>query len=196
MVANAEYRASVCLQLLRRRFYEENNLQFYEGIVQEDNLFTFQSLLLAKRAGHLNKSLYRRRLRPASTMTKVPTFDNAYGYFVCYQEMCGFYQDKDFGTACNEAILQIIRRNLKNARRIYRDLPVEESQVVCALSPYEQMQFRLAVGEPAEEEKALKTEMYQRLQAQEQEIKHSITFRVGRKVLWLPNKIKMLLHKN
>ena len=44
MSENGEYRASACLQIFNREFYIENNLQFINGILHEDNAFTFNCL--------------------------------------------------------------------------------------------------------------------------------------------------------
>ena len=58
MRKNIDYRVLAWSYLLRRKFYEENNLMFIPGILHEDNPFTFQCILLAERASHMPCSFY------------------------------------------------------------------------------------------------------------------------------------------
>ena len=53
----------------RRRFLEDNNLQFREGILHEDNEFTPRAFLRAKRIKVIPDVLYIYRVRPGSIMT-------------------------------------------------------------------------------------------------------------------------------
>jgi len=81
-----EFKPSGCAQLLRRAFLEENGITFYPGILHEDNLFTLQCLMLAKRAKVVREPLYMRRLRPSSIITSEKTWNNAYGILTCIYE--------------------------------------------------------------------------------------------------------------
>ena len=51
MRENKEFFGSACLVMLRRSLLEENGIRFYNGIIHEDNLFTFQCAMLASRVG-------------------------------------------------------------------------------------------------------------------------------------------------
>jgi len=84
---NGDFKPSVCLQLRRRAFLEENQISFFPGIIHQDNLFTLQSLMLAKQTGALNELLYRRRVRPGSTMTGEQGWRDVFGYLVCILEL-------------------------------------------------------------------------------------------------------------
>lgn len=44
MHANEEYRVSPCLQMINKGFIENYNLKFEEGIIHEDNLFTYKCI--------------------------------------------------------------------------------------------------------------------------------------------------------
>ena len=63
--------AFVCIwqRCYRRRFLEDNNLQFREGILHEDNEFTPRACLVAKSIKVLPDVLYNYRVRPGSIMT-------------------------------------------------------------------------------------------------------------------------------
>lgn len=85
---NNDYIVSACLQLLKRTHIEENNLRFLPGILYEDNLFTFKSILKANRASCINEAFYIRRIREDSIMT-VPKigFVHFFSSYKCYLEM-------------------------------------------------------------------------------------------------------------
>ena len=81
MSENGEYRASACLQIINREFYIENNLKFINGILHEDNAFTFSCLLNAKKTSHIQKKLYKRRVRSTSITTMNVSYNHVYGLF-------------------------------------------------------------------------------------------------------------------
>lgn len=81
------FSASAAMQLLRRDFLNEAGVRFYEGILQEDNLFTCLTLAYAKRAAYLNEPLYVRRVHADSIMTSKKTIKHVYGHFKCAYEL-------------------------------------------------------------------------------------------------------------
>ena len=83
---NHHFRVSPCMQMLRLSFLKKHNITFYPGIVHEDELFTFATILLAEKAAHISKRFYQRRVREGSTMTEKKEFESSYGYFVSLRE--------------------------------------------------------------------------------------------------------------
>ena len=83
MLENREYSCPVWKQVIRKDFLEKNNICFYDGIIHEDELYTLQTMLLAKRVAYIPKTLHHRRLRKDSIMTRPVDFNSVYGYFVC-----------------------------------------------------------------------------------------------------------------
>lgn len=69
-VQDGKFIMSACCQLIYRAFLLDSGLRFIPGILQEDNVFTVELLLHAKRVSHENKPFYMRRVRPGSIMTK------------------------------------------------------------------------------------------------------------------------------
>lgn len=63
MMENGDFIAPVYLQAIRR---DAVRWKFKEGILYEDELYTFQNLLSSERVGHLNKCLYERTCRLGS----------------------------------------------------------------------------------------------------------------------------------
>ncbi|MBR4697266.1 MAG: glycosyltransferase [Candidatus Methanomethylophilaceae archaeon] len=84
--ANA-YRTPVQLAFMRRGFYDQAMLSNYNGVVHEDNLFTFRSLRAAERAKYIPEPLYVRRIRADSIMTVKTTMKNYVGYSICCYEV-------------------------------------------------------------------------------------------------------------
>ncbi|MFV0527879.1 MAG: glycosyltransferase [Lachnospiraceae bacterium] len=83
MLENYDYKVSPCLQFIRREFLQKNAIVFREGIIHEDNLFSFQVLLTAAAAMHISDILFKRRVRANSTMTSQKEYKNFEGYFTC-----------------------------------------------------------------------------------------------------------------
>ena len=83
---NHHFRVSPCMQMLRLSFLKKHNITFYPGILHEDELFAFSTILLAEKAAHISKRFYQRRVREGSTMTGKKEFESSYGYFVSLRE--------------------------------------------------------------------------------------------------------------
>lgn len=81
MRKNLDYRASACLQILRKEFVDKYNLRFEEGIIHEDELFSLLGTLYSDRVMHISEPFYMRRVRPGSIMTESNSIKSSYGYF-------------------------------------------------------------------------------------------------------------------
>lgn len=66
---NDEYRTPVQFMLLKKAYLEAHDLWFLEGVIHEDELFTFLVYNADGRVAHCHEQLYARRIRPASIMT-------------------------------------------------------------------------------------------------------------------------------
>lgn len=87
MYENNDYRPHVGLYLLRAAFVRSIHLSFIEGIVHQDNPFTFRLFLSAERSSYLPKTVYARRIRPGSTITALDNEDSARGYRIALADM-------------------------------------------------------------------------------------------------------------
>ena len=87
MFRNQEYHSMVQLQFYRLNFIIDNNLAFYKGIIHEDELFTVQACLKAKKTACLNEQLYFRRLRAGSIMSGRMTVRSFDGCYVCVRKL-------------------------------------------------------------------------------------------------------------
>lgn len=81
------YRASACLNFIKRNFIERYKLNFYPDIIHEDELFTPELYLYAERVSCIHKTYYYRRLRKESTMTKEFVYKNIEGYLIVIKQL-------------------------------------------------------------------------------------------------------------
>ena len=91
MAAAGEYDVPVWLYILRRDYVAERGIRFREDIKQEDLLFTFLSLVNAKRAAAVGKTCHRYRIREDSDYaSSPPKFRNVASCAVVAREILRF----------------------------------------------------------------------------------------------------------
>lgn len=81
------YKAAPWLLFVKRDFLVNLNLEFYPGIIHEDELFTPILYLNANRVLFIPKILFHRRVRENSTMTKGFSQKNLKGYYTVIDEL-------------------------------------------------------------------------------------------------------------
>lgn len=155
MKSTGEYRVNMGIQFFRREYLEENNLKFQPGIIHEDNDFTFQSMLLAKRAGYMHEALFHRRIRGQSIVTGEAGILHVYGYFKSFMKMLGFvegmeFSKEDFSKEMTEMLYSVIENVLNCAKKGYNELTDNEKYTFVGLEGTERMLFRLFVEKDAE----------------------------------------------
>ncbi len=132
MVWNNEFRPSACLQINKRSFLQENHLQFKEGLIHEDHLFTMEAMALSRRSAYANINLYKRRLREASIMTGTKEFRRAYSFFTIYREMEQFIlrhqlnQDEAYGKALRKQLRFLVDYGQNLLKNVDEELIHEE----------------------------------------------------------------------
>lgn len=133
MCSNKEYRPSVLLQFIRTDYYRAAGLSFYEGILHEDNLFTFLCALQAERVAHVAVPRFRRRVRADSIMTTGKSAANFEGFFVTYLEMLRFAMTKGYGETVSRAVAQLCAEMYQQALKVYCGLSAQERRVLAPL---------------------------------------------------------------
>lgn len=187
------YRESACLQFLRTDFVKSNALQFFPGIVHEDNLFTFKVCMLAAQAAKLDENFYLRRIRENSIMTTPSNFRNLYGYLKTFAQMMAFVELNPLDPECEKDILYYVSQIRKRVIQFTQSLPASEMKKAAQLSREDKLWFNLisdtAKGGYASDISALE----QRAEQAEQyldDVHHSVSFRVGRAITWAPRKLR------
>lgn len=129
MRKNREFFGSACLQLLRKSLLEDNQIRFYNGILHEDNLFSFQCVMQAKRVGYIDKAFYYRRVHGDSIMTVKKTMRNVEGYIISYAEILSFIRECDFEENAKPVITDYLYNSMyRNGYNIFGKLDKEEQE--------------------------------------------------------------------
>ena len=126
MTSNSDYRSAVQFLFIKKACLIKINLSFYKGIVHEDELFTFLLLMQCKRAGHLSKPLYYRRIRGCSIMSTPRTEKNFAGCLCVLEEMVKYYDGNNFGAYVDNAVRKHIAAFFGTTYSRYRSLSRRE----------------------------------------------------------------------
>ena len=150
MRGRKEYLMPVWSYMSRTEYLKNSDNPFVEGILHEDNIFTFRHLCGAKRVGFCKDVFYQRRLADESIMTSPVSFRNVEGYFRCFLEACRYLEAHEMSEEDQNAVLDITQSLLGNARHRYEDLcdaGSPERDDYKKLPAYEQMLFRALILE-------------------------------------------------
>lgn len=222
LMENQEYTASVPLILTTSTFLKDNSLLFYDDIIHEDELFVFECLLLAFKAGYINKSFYYRRVRQGSVMdlrrSEKMTF-SVFSLFICVKQMLQLCHSAEFKEENEEAVFSNIERMIGDCRDRYERLDVVARIKLLEMTgkdkflfksliivPYEDhasiLRLQAAVEQRDETLRMLEAEGRKKeaLQTELMEIKTSRGFRLLTKYyqarILIRNGLAMLLHGN
>ena len=180
VVAADDFKPSACMQLFRTQFILENDIRFYDGIIHEDNLFTFQCLLNAKHVAYLDEKLYIRRIREDSIVTRALSWKNVDGYFRCGVEAARSIQELGMSTSKEhaDALSFLIACFFESSLNVYMQISEDERRLLDNRytdndSTYEQTWFETAIKRPAAKIHATRIEA-------ENEFAQSLSYRLGR----------------
>ena len=204
--------------LIRRDFLQKHQILFVPGMIYEDEVWTFSVLMKVQRAGCLNRCLYHYRIHTDSQINGPVTLANAYNLYRCILEIQKIFAAPDF--LCEPGMESVLVRHVlfkqNEAISKYLACSQAEKEKRCQLSLEEQSRFESLVVNPAamkadlqranrqalaEKEKAAQymqqnkqyKQQYIRYQEENQRLKASRDYRLGRALLWLPRKIKGFL---
>lgn len=181
-----DFSVSPCIQIVRREFLLEHGILFYEGIIHEDNLFTFQVMMNAKRAKCINDVYFYRRVRESSVMTKEMSYKNLLGYFLCFKKMIDYVYDTEIKPEDEHAVDITLRTVKFHVRRNYRAISREEREKFYEqLNTGDRLFFKSIVQQEVEAEAN-----FNRKIRELREIEKSFSFRVGKVVTWPLRKLK------
>ena len=145
MILADEYRSSLCLQFISSVHYRQENLRFEEGIIGEDNIFTFQCIMPAHRVYHTKDVFFHRRVRGNSVMTSAGKFEQVYGFFAGYLAIEKAFRDNRLEPEDAEGLSMLVRLRLRLTRKLYRNLEPEYKLCFEALKPEEKTYFLMLV---------------------------------------------------
>lgn len=82
-----QMRVNVWNKLIRRDLVVDNNILCLEGVLYEDNLWSFDLLTVLKHAGFISEITYHHRVRPNSIMTGTDKRTKVLNYCTIYREI-------------------------------------------------------------------------------------------------------------
>lgn len=120
----AVYKESIIIapwsKLYRRKFLMDNHITFYNGIIYEDILFSFQCYVKARKIYSLNEKLYTYRVRAQSTMRIRIAEKHIGSYVICICELMKWYLQEEFDQKTGAAIEEYIRKVCREYISVYR----------------------------------------------------------------------------
>lgn len=132
------WKIEVWRQIYRRQFLTNEGLRFFEGILHEDNLFTFQSLIKAERVINVEKEFYVYRRREGSIMaTMIPK--RMESLLVVFEESAKVWQKLDAEEQVHMAIRQYLTNIVIAIRRCQALFP--EYHILTMGNAYTQFLF-------------------------------------------------------
>ena len=87
---NNKFRVQACFQCIKKRFVDRCNLRYLNGILYEDNLFFFKSILSAGRVRHVKRVVMKRRVREGSIMQSKRKISSVKSFLNIYMECNDF----------------------------------------------------------------------------------------------------------
>lgn len=96
LIRNKDYSCSPCLLFINKTILINNNIRFLEGIIQEDELFTYILLKTTLKVKCINKTYFHRRFRMNSTTTTLNFEKKFNGYYKVSIEMGKIIYEEKF----------------------------------------------------------------------------------------------------
>lgn len=134
-VRNGDYYVQSSLYCLKKEFLDSNHLLFKDGILYEDNLFAFMSMMLAQKVMHQNRTVLLRRIRKGSIMQSPPKLHNFYSLIDTYQKIVEFCSDFVQMDADKE-VMMVLNSIKSSAMSVYFKMEQEEKDRLLNLPEY------------------------------------------------------------
>ncbi|KAA6339516.1 putative glycosyltransferase EpsJ [termite gut metagenome] len=109
LINKRKFSSSPCLIFTRLGYLTSINLNFYSGIIHEDQLFTFLLFLQADKVCFIPENYFKRRMRPHSIMTSPVSIKNIHGHITVCRELAKYAQKPHFAI-----YRRLINKQIKN----------------------------------------------------------------------------------
>ena len=188
------FRSNVNMQIAKRSFLNDTSAHFKDGILHEDNLYTFQTILRARRAMRINSPLFVRRYRHDSIMTSRVTSNNVVGFLESYIHMMSFLATGSFDDTTQGAAIDIIKSVRNQISKKTKELDKKDCDSLRGLSPLNYYVYSLVMQQSSFSMQQSASANLAEAKSVEA-IKRSNSYRIGRAITWLPRKVKKLLRR-
>ena len=133
-IEQEEWTCYVQRQFWSLEFLRRHDIRFPDGVEHEDELFSFEAILLCEKVRYVPETFFIRRYRENSVLTTRPTAKNFHGYFMNFCLMEEFLRRKQIASAAADVNLA---RIYERAERYYRDLTARGEDVSAWFRPEE-----------------------------------------------------------
>jgi len=149
MRAEGAYRGSACFMILKKDFIMDNCIRFYNGILHEDELFSFHVYMNARKCSHISNKFYVRRMRPFSIMTRQVSGEHVYGYFIVMKEMIKYGLSFDHNSVKAAEIAKQYKRIQYSAVNRYLEIPKIQRKQIQYKDAFEEALFDMYIVKEA-----------------------------------------------
>lgn len=198
ILANGDFRPNICLRAFNVGFLRKTQLAFYPSIIHEDNLFSFQALLLAKSVRYIDQQLNLRRIRTGSIMTTPEGVANLDGYFRCAIEAIDFIGQHRSTAASVDDCAALIGMWIDAAVDHYNVIDANQIQkLISSYTPHDQVLFAILVQKRIQtcqehEDPIVQTAIGAQTKAENAvrlQFENSISYKLGRALTAIPRKL-------
>lgn len=194
------YHQCAWIRFMKRNFYKQNSFSYMPGVLYEDAILHITADLLAERVVYLDIELYHYRIRNKSIMRSSFTFRNIYSYWCCernvnlllekYSEihdLCQalFLYRAEILRSTAKGIAQVPKNELEEGIRKYPEIKsfLFSVNTIKADLHY----FDMMIRDYGWNETEILREKMDFI------LHRSISYKVGKVIMWLPQKIMQLL---
>ena len=189
------WHSTMWVRFFRRDFYAGKELRFQPGIYYEDFYMTMASDLLAERAMFLPEKLYHYRDRENSICHSQISFQHFYSRWLCCKKLYDLlikYQTDDKELCA--LFTAWLKNNVRILQYLYTIMPQSEQNKI---QDHAELTDTATFLEITEQKKQAMNELYNKMECLQEKLdfvlNHSISYKVGKAVTWLPQKIMQLL---
>lgn len=128
--AHGEYYAQACMRMYRLDYLRQHGFLFDEGIIHEDESFSFLAYLKAERVMCLGEQLYLRRYRQGSIMMQPDPFRSAHGYCTAAGTLLRYLQAHPADQQEKRLFFLQIRFCMQGIYRQYRAAQKDKQKII------------------------------------------------------------------
>lgn len=136
-----DFSVSACHLFIRKRFLDDNNINFVPKILYEDGLFCFQCFMETKRIEHISKKYLIYRIRQNSILTSKVSYKNLQSLVYCYRKILEYLLNSELSKREKEAIVKYEKSILYNIKRIDDGLNGDERKKILGAEEIEKLFF-------------------------------------------------------
>lgn len=131
----SNWKIMACGQLIKRGFINKNRLKFYDGIYHEDVLFSFESIIKAKKVMNIKEELYLYRIRGGS-ITSCYTTERLDSMVIVFCEIFKLWNKINCSEEENEAIKEYLNARVEEIYKYSDAFPKHEMNIGSPMDKY------------------------------------------------------------